>query len=310
MARIKGQANYASNFEVLKQAPLDSRTVVSDAGDLTKIATWQDADGNVWLYDGLIVVVPNADNANAPEVYVLKDKDNYGRPDAWLKLGADNDISQLKELNVVYPNNIRSLTTESTVAEVMEAFVPAIGGSAGEINTPHVGYLIKGGDLGASSGYGPDSTIISVEIVKIDNKDCHKFMYIDNNRDLVTMTVYLAGIADCKVIERSVVSNIDTIINNINTFDDFYTRMTDFVVGDNDNTALLRIETTQQNSIGLNYKTLDTVNGSKTTQRKIIPAVNPASGLAGAAGMNLVHDIPYFLIFINPALHPCLKVRI
>lgn len=90
MARIKGQANYASNFEVLKQAPLDSRTVVSDAGDLTKIATWQDADGNVWLYDGLIVVVPNADNAKAPEVYVLKDKDNYGRPDAWLKLGADN----------------------------------------------------------------------------------------------------------------------------------------------------------------------------------------------------------------------------
>lgn len=90
MARIKGQANYASNFEVLKQAPLDSRTVVSDAGDLTKIATWQDADGNVWLYDGLIVVVPNADNSNAPEVYVLKDKDNYGRPDAWLKLGADN----------------------------------------------------------------------------------------------------------------------------------------------------------------------------------------------------------------------------
>ena len=90
MARIKGQANYASNFEVLKQAPLDSRTVVSDAGDLTKIATWQDADGNVWLYDGLIVVVPNADNANAPEVYVLKNKDNYGRRDAWLKLGADN----------------------------------------------------------------------------------------------------------------------------------------------------------------------------------------------------------------------------
>ena len=99
MARIKGQANYASNFEVLKQAPLDSRTVVSEAGDLTKIATWQDADGNVWLYDGLIVVVPNADNANAPEVYVLKDKDNYGRPDAWLKLGSDNasEVAAIQE---------------------------------------------------------------------------------------------------------------------------------------------------------------------------------------------------------------------
>lgn len=90
MARIKGQANYASNFEVLKQAPLDSRTVVSDSGDLTKAATWRDVDGNVWLYDGLIVVVPNTNNPSAPEVYVLKDKDNYGRPDAWLKLGADN----------------------------------------------------------------------------------------------------------------------------------------------------------------------------------------------------------------------------
>jgi hypothetical protein len=90
MARIKGQANYASNFEVLKQAPLDSRTVVSDSGDLIKAATWQDADGNVWLYDGLIVTVPNTNNPSAPEVYVLKDKDNYGRRDAWLKLGADN----------------------------------------------------------------------------------------------------------------------------------------------------------------------------------------------------------------------------
>lgn len=90
MARIKGQVNYASNFEVLKQAPLDSRTVVSDSGDLTKKTTWQDADGNVWLYDGLIVTVLNTNNPSAPEVYVLKDKDNYGRPEAWLKLGADN----------------------------------------------------------------------------------------------------------------------------------------------------------------------------------------------------------------------------
>lgn len=90
MARIKGQANYASNFEVLKQAPLDSRSVVSDSGDLIKAVTWRDADGNVWLYDGLIVVVPNTNNPSAPEVYVLKDKNNYGRPDTWFKLGADN----------------------------------------------------------------------------------------------------------------------------------------------------------------------------------------------------------------------------
>lgn len=99
MARIKGQANYASNFEVLKQAPLDSRTVVSDSGDLIKTATWQDADGNVWLYDGLIVTVPNTNNPSAPETYILKDKDNYGRPDAWFKLGGDNasEVAAIQE---------------------------------------------------------------------------------------------------------------------------------------------------------------------------------------------------------------------
>lgn len=130
----------------------------------------------------------------------------------------ESNVSQLQELNVVYPNNIRNLTTESTEAEVMKAFTPAIGGTAGERNTPHVGYLIKG-NSNSDNQDDPDSTIISVEIVKIDDKDCHKFMYIDNNRDLVTMTVYLAGITDCKVIERSVVSNINTIVDKINTFD-------------------------------------------------------------------------------------------
>lgn len=131
-------------------------------------------------------------------------------------------VSQLKELNVVYFNNIRSLTIESTGAEVMEAFVPVIGGTAGVVNTPHVGYLIQGArhrdspeDTWKSD---PDSTIISVEVVKIDNKDCHKFMYIDNNRDLVTMTVCIWG-GTFKVIERSVVSNINTIIDKISIFD-------------------------------------------------------------------------------------------
>lgn len=85
MARIKGQANYASNFEVLKQAPLDSRTVVSEYSDLTKKTTWQDVDGNVWLYDGLTVTVPGDGNA---VVYVLVDKDNYTNAASWVELGA------------------------------------------------------------------------------------------------------------------------------------------------------------------------------------------------------------------------------
>lgn len=129
------------------------------------------------------------------------------------------NVSQLQELNVVYSNKIRNLTTKSTLNEIQKAFQPVEpDNGAITIVFPHVGYLIKG-NKNSDDKDNPDSTIISVEIVKIDNKDCHKFMYIDNNRDLVTMTVYLAGITDCEVIERSVVSNIDTIVDKINTFD-------------------------------------------------------------------------------------------
>lgn len=86
-------------------------------------------------------------------------------------------------------------------------------------------------------------------------------------------------------------------VNTLKEVDDFYARMTDFVVGDNDDRALINIETTEQNSISLKYKTLDIIDGRQAEKTKVIPAVSPGSGLAGAAGMNLVHDIPYFFDF-------------
>lgn len=86
-------------------------------------------------------------------------------------------------------------------------------------------------------------------------------------------------------------------VNTLKEVDDFYTRMTDFVIGDNDDRALLTVETTQQNSINLKYKSLDTVNGDKAEKTKTIPAVSPGNGTAGVAGMELVHDIPYFFDF-------------
>lgn len=144
--------------------------------------------------------------------------------------GAENDISQLKELNVVYPNNLRKLTVDSTPDEIKKSFIPEIGGTPGTTNTPHVGYLIKGNRNSDNDGYDPDSTIISVEVVKIDDKDCHKFMYIDNNRDLVTMTVCIWG-GTFKVIERSVVSNIDTVMTTLTEHDARQTNIEEVVSG-------------------------------------------------------------------------------
>lgn len=86
-------------------------------------------------------------------------------------------------------------------------------------------------------------------------------------------------------------------VNTLKEVDDFYTNMTDFVVGDNNDAALIDIENTEQNSISLKYKTLDVVSGNQAGQAKVIPAVSPENGKAGVAGMNLVHDIPYFFDF-------------
>lgn len=134
----------------------------------------------------------------------------------------ESNVSQLQELNVVYPNNIRSLTTESTEAEVMKAFIPAIGGSAGVINTPHVGYLIKGAAYEDSSEdnpeYGPDSTIISVDIIKTDNKDYHKFIYVDNNTAIISVTVDLVNY---RLIDKSTLANIEAN-SKVGTLRDLY----------------------------------------------------------------------------------------
>ena len=130
----------------------------------------------------------------------------------------ESKVSQLQELNVVYPNNIRNLTTESTVAEVKEAFIPAIGGTADSVNTPHVGYLIKGVAYEYSSGYGPDSTIISVDIIKTDNKNYHKFIYIDNNTAIISVTVDLVNY---RLIDKSTLANIEAT-SKVGTLRDLY----------------------------------------------------------------------------------------
>nr|DAP62060.1 MAG TPA: hypothetical protein [Crassvirales sp.] len=134
----------------------------------------------------------------------------------------ESNVLQLQELNVVYPNNIRNLTTESTEAEVKEAFIPAIGGSAGVVNTPHVGYLIKGAahrdspeDAWESD---PGSTIISVDIIKTDNKDYHKFIYVDNNTAIISVTVDLVNY---RLIDKSTLANIEAN-SKVGTLRDLY----------------------------------------------------------------------------------------
>lgn len=99
--RIPGQAIYASNFEVAKQALLDAREVIlGTAADLVNPKTWEDEDGNVWLAKGLKVAVMNS--GGTPELYILKDPDKYTEAASWHKVG-DNEGMKPLVLNMVYP---------------------------------------------------------------------------------------------------------------------------------------------------------------------------------------------------------------
>lgn len=112
MGRIKGQASYASNFEVIKQAPLDSRMVVDSFADLIKPETWQDKDGNVWLYDGMPVIALDGGGIKPvkPRIYILKDKDKYTEASSWTESG--QDVPAELTAHLTDKNNPHKVTAE------------------------------------------------------------------------------------------------------------------------------------------------------------------------------------------------------
>lgn len=108
--RIPGQATYASNFEVQKQALLDAREVIlGSAADLVNPKTWEDEDGNVWLAKGLKVAVMNG--GGTPELYILKDPDKYTEAASWVKIGDMTgatplvlDLTEVEQDDVMHDN--------------------------------------------------------------------------------------------------------------------------------------------------------------------------------------------------------------
>lgn len=105
----------------------------------------------------------------------------------------NSNISKLYELNVVYPSSLQNLTTESTEDDIKKAFIPVVGGTAGVVNTPHVGYLIQTSEGSYSR---PDCLIICVELGSVTTSKgvtvtTHKILYLKNNSDYYRLEVSL-----------------------------------------------------------------------------------------------------------------------
>ena len=67
-----GTFTFGANLDILKDAPLDTRTVVKTSAALLLPNTWLAPNGDSYLYNGLIVAVTDEES-----LYMCVDKDNY-----------------------------------------------------------------------------------------------------------------------------------------------------------------------------------------------------------------------------------------
>lgn len=93
MARERGVFNFSGNLEVKKEAALDARLYVPTFAELTQASTWQDDDGNVWLYNTMVVGVGSGASA---ALYMLTDKTKYTQASAWKKITTGGDIPEVE----------------------------------------------------------------------------------------------------------------------------------------------------------------------------------------------------------------------
>ena len=97
MARYKGIFKASANYEPQVAAPFDARMLVEAKSDLTTATTWQQANGSIWVYTGMIVAVAADPVESNNGVYVLIDALNYTNELAWRKLADDIELKALSD---------------------------------------------------------------------------------------------------------------------------------------------------------------------------------------------------------------------
>lgn len=95
MAREKGIFQVSANYEPLKAAPFDARSLVESKADLINEKTWV-IDNVAWVYTGMIVSVARDIEVTNNGVYRLLDADNYMLESSWQKLADTTSIEDLQ----------------------------------------------------------------------------------------------------------------------------------------------------------------------------------------------------------------------
>lgn len=143
-----------------------TRIILNKKSQLLEESTWLTAEGDLWIYNGLVVSV-----IDEQKLYLLIDKNNYKNEDSWIEIGKtlsltwDNitdkpDLSAADHSHQVYEdslvnldNNVSTLQEEmKEVKETLEGYdnslFPKIEESLEEINDSLIGqfYIWHGSD--------------------------------------------------------------------------------------------------------------------------------------------------------------------
>ncbi|MFW9597402.1 MAG: hypothetical protein ACMV0Y_05565, partial [Paludibacter sp.] len=91
MSRRKGTVPYAGSLEVTASAPLDARRLVELKSDLVLKATWEHSDTNLYIFNGMDVIVFNDTDENNG-IYILENYQNYNQESSWRKQSSSTNI--------------------------------------------------------------------------------------------------------------------------------------------------------------------------------------------------------------------------
>lgn len=97
MNRYRGTFAVPANYEPLVSGPFDARSLVFSKAALIDPSTWQQPDGTMYIYSGMLVVVSGDSVSENNGLYILQDKANYTLAESWLKLADQSKITALEE---------------------------------------------------------------------------------------------------------------------------------------------------------------------------------------------------------------------
>ena len=90
MARYRGTFTVAANYEPLTASPFDARELVGTKADLLAASTWQDENGDLWIYEGMKVIVQDEH-----ALYILCNPISYFLEASWVKSANADDLAAI-----------------------------------------------------------------------------------------------------------------------------------------------------------------------------------------------------------------------